>query len=68
MRPSRLAAFALLAACALAGRPAPGHASPTYPAIYVFGDSLSDAGNDWIGSLHLEPKSPPYYRAISATA
>jgi phospholipase/lecithinase/hemolysin len=31
-----------------------------YPAVYVFGDSLSDAGNDWIGTQRAEPISPPY--------
>ena len=28
----------------------------------MFGDSLSDAGNDWLGTLGAEPKSPPYYK------
>lgn len=29
--------------------------------IVVFGDSLSDAGNSHIGSLHIRAPSPPYY-------
>ncbi len=31
-----------------------------YPAIYAFGDSLSDAGNDWIATNKAIPISPPY--------
>src|SRR5579883_862271 len=30
--------------------------------IVVFGDSLSDTGNAYIGSLHLKAPSPPYFR------
>jgi phospholipase/lecithinase/hemolysin len=63
-RPSlavRLTVFAM-ACCALAARPSPSQAAESYKAIYVFGDSLSDAGNDWIGTLGAEPKSPPYYK------
>ncbi len=56
---SRIAA--LLTSCALAGLPVAARAD-IYPAIYVFGDSLSDAGNDWLGTLGAEPKSPPYYK------
>lgn len=32
----------------------------SFPAIYVFGDSLSDAGNDWQLTLRRVPLSPPY--------
>ena len=32
----------------------------SYPRIYVFGDSLSDAGNDWIVTGKALPLSPPY--------
>ncbi len=31
-----------------------------YPEIYAFGDSLSDAGNDWIITGGFLPVSPPY--------
>ena len=31
-----------------------------YSTIYAFGDSLSDAGNDYIASLGILPSSPPY--------
>ncbi len=31
-----------------------------YDALYAFGDSLSDAGNAYALTLHLEPISPPY--------
>lgn len=36
---------------------APATAAP-YSAIYAFGDSLSDAGNDYAASLHLLPSAP----------
>jgi phospholipase/lecithinase/hemolysin len=62
----RLAAAMLLglAVATPAATPAAA-ATPPYPAIYVFGDSLSDAGNDWILTkiaqpTQVEPKSPPY--------
>lgn len=48
--------IALLAAL-LATGPA-GAAS--YSAVYAFGDSLTDAGNDWTATRHAEPFSPPY--------
>ena len=35
------------------------HASPAYDAVYVFGDSLSDVGNDYIVSGGTRP-APPY--------
>jgi phospholipase/lecithinase/hemolysin len=41
----------------------PGPAVPTasgFSNIFAFGDSLSDAGNDYIISLNLVPVSPPY--------
>ena len=38
-----------------------GAHAATYPAIYSFGDSLSDAGNVRISSLHTLPKQPPYF-------
>jgi phospholipase/lecithinase/hemolysin len=39
---------------------------PTYSAIYAFGDSLSDAGNDSIltEATGVTPASPPYYQEI----
>jgi phospholipase/lecithinase/hemolysin len=33
-----------------------------YSNLYAFGDSLSDAGNDWIGTAGLLPVSPPYFQ------
>jgi phospholipase/lecithinase/hemolysin len=47
---------------ALAAYAGSAGAAEKYPAIYVFGDSLSDAGNDWIGTLGAEPLSPPYFQ------
>jgi phospholipase/lecithinase/hemolysin len=35
-------------------------AKPEFSTIYAFGDSLSDAGNDYIASLGVLPVSPPY--------
>jgi phospholipase/lecithinase/hemolysin len=36
---------------------------PAHPTrIIVFGDSLSDTGNAYIGSLHSRAPSPPYYQ------
>ena len=38
------------------------HAAPaSYDAIYVFGDSYCDVGNDYIATGGAEPLSPPYY-------
>ncbi len=31
-----------------------------YTTLFAFGDSLSDAGNDWIVELHMDPVSPYY--------
>ncbi len=38
------------------------HAPPaeSFSTIYAFGDSLSDAGNDYIASFGILPSSPPY--------
>ena len=33
-----------------------------FSAIYAFGDSLNDAGNDWIGTAGNIPVSPPYFQ------
>ncbi len=45
---------------------APVAASP-YSALYVFGDSLSDAGNAYIATQKvppIQPVSPPYYHGV----
>ena len=40
----------------------PAHAAvPSYSAIYVFGDSYCDVGNDYVESKGAVPPSPPYY-------
>jgi phospholipase/lecithinase/hemolysin len=39
---------------------APEVAAPGYSLIYAFGDSLSDAGNDYIATAHLIPTSAIY--------
>lgn len=49
------AALALSLACLAA----PAHALP-YNELYVFGDSLSDAGNFYLASGGIAPASPPY--------
>lgn len=41
--------------------PAPLEAAATYSRIYAFGDSLSDAGNDYIASFGVLPTSAIYY-------
>lgn len=64
-RPTLAARLAGLAACAvLAGMPAATASAGTYKTVYVFGDSLSDAGNDWILTLAAPPRepAPPYYK------
>src|ERR1700733_6564091 len=38
-----------------------GERAMAYTALFAFGDSLSDAGNDWIVDGHTDPVSP-YYR------
>ncbi len=48
--------LSFIAFSALADEPA------TYNQIVVFGDSLSDNGNLYGTTLHLMPKSPPYYQ------
>jgi outer membrane lipase/esterase len=46
----------------LAFQPLATHAStPTFDAIYVFGDSYCDVGNIFFLSGQTEPLSPPYY-------
>jgi phospholipase/lecithinase/hemolysin len=41
-------------------KPIPDVKAPTFSTIYAFGDSLSDAGNDYIASFGVLPSSPPY--------
>ncbi len=53
----RLAALLLLL---LAASLPHAEAAPRYTALYAFGDSLTDVGNDWIASGHQFPVSPPY--------
>ena len=53
MKQNRL--FAAAAALFLATAPLQAHA---YSALYVFGDSLSDVGNVFIGTLGAEPAAP----------
>lgn len=38
----------------------PAPAGALFPALYVFGDSLSDVGNDFTASVGQLPVSPPY--------
>ena len=66
--PSLARRFAGLAAAALAAifaapfaTATPAGAGQTYPALFVFGDSLSDAGNAWLATNFAEPISPPYF-------
>jgi phospholipase/lecithinase/hemolysin len=49
---------ALLSAVPVAPTPAPAGAA--YPAIYAFGDSLSDTGNVSLATTGMVPISPPY--------
>lgn len=51
-------AAALTAAKPVAPTPAPAGAK--YPAIYAFGDSLTDTGNVSLATLGMVPVSPPY--------
>jgi phospholipase/lecithinase/hemolysin len=51
-------AAALTAAVPVAPTPAPAGAK--YPAIYAFGDSLTDTGNVSLATLGMVPVSPPY--------
>jgi phospholipase/lecithinase/hemolysin len=63
MRMSRVFSHGLplFAASSLAAVLVAGTAgAATYPKIYAFGDSLSDAGNIYAFSKHAEPVSPPY--------
>lgn len=41
--------------------PIAASSAPQPSAIVVFGDSLSDTGNAYVGSLHIRASSPPYY-------
>jgi phospholipase/lecithinase/hemolysin len=45
---------------ALQGGSTPVNPNAPFGNIYAFGDSLSDAGNDYIASLNRLPVSPPY--------
>jgi phospholipase/lecithinase/hemolysin len=56
----RFAASAWFAGLMILVAASPAGAATTYPAIYVFGDSLSDAGNVWTLAQRKEPLSPPY--------
>jgi phospholipase/lecithinase/hemolysin len=51
-------AAALTATIPVAPTPAPAGAK--YPAIYAFGDSLTDTGNVSLATLGMVPVSPPY--------
>jgi phospholipase/lecithinase/hemolysin len=51
----RIHRAAIAGALCLGLSPIPAHA---YSALYVFGDSLSDAGNDFIGTNEAEPAAP----------
>jgi phospholipase/lecithinase/hemolysin len=51
-------AAALTAAIPVAPTPAPAGAK--YPAIYAFGDSLTDTGNVSLATLGMVPVAPPY--------
>ncbi len=55
-----LARALLVSLLVLAGVVGRADAAPLYPAIYAFGDSLSDAGNVYIATGGAEPVSPPY--------
>jgi phospholipase/lecithinase/hemolysin len=56
--PGGCAAVVLLLAAGGAHAASP----PVYPAIYAFGDSLTDSGNGYINSGRTTPVSPPYAR------
>ena len=51
-----------MAAPSLSGNVDEAHSQPAqaFSTIYAFGDSLSDAGNDYIASFGVLPSSPPY--------
>jgi outer membrane lipase/esterase len=56
------AALAALTLLPLLAGAAPAQTLPARPAgIVVFGDSLSDTGNAFEGTLHRTPPSPPYF-------
>ena len=49
-------------------RPEPVVHEAAFSTIYAFGDSLSDAGNDYAASGGLLPSSPPYSDGVFRTA
>ncbi len=55
-----LAAASLAVAALAVAAPPPAAAGQRYPALFVFGDSLSDTGNVWLSTNFAEPKMPPY--------
>jgi phospholipase/lecithinase/hemolysin len=63
-RPSELSFIGSDVAAALASAkpaaPTPAPAGARYPAIYAFGDSLTDTGNVSLATLGMVPVSPPY--------
>lgn len=62
MKSGIVASLATLILLPLLASSAAGAGLPTKPArIVVFGDSLSDTGNAFEGTLHKEPPSPPYF-------
>ena len=60
IRPLALAAALAAMPFAFARAQAPESAVAGYNEVFSFGDSLSDAGNDWVATAHAEPVSPPY--------
>jgi phospholipase/lecithinase/hemolysin len=52
----------LALACSLFAPTIASAANPIFPALYAFGDSLSDAGNFYLMSSLTSPLSPPYSR------
>lgn len=57
--PLRHMARAALAIAVLTGQAGHAAAPPPYRAIYAFGDSFTDSGNDYITSGRTVPISPP---------
>ncbi len=61
VKPLRFPLACAAAICASLTFAAPAaRAAAAYPAIYAFGDSLSDAGNAYVALGGAEPVSPPY--------
>lgn len=54
-------AVPVLAICLLGFAPLPSAAATVYSNFYAFGDSLSDAGNDYNLTVGDLPRSPPYF-------